>query len=206
MVRARDRRARRRLALKVLPRWNPERWTGETVAMLAGGPSLTPAAVEQVRRAGIRTVAINTSFRLAPWASVLYAADAKWWQHPEHQDALAFAGDKVCAESTARVLGVSWLKPKLVRYARHSALNITEFAIDNGVARVLLLGVDLDVRRLTHHHGLHPHGLRNPTAGRFNNALGAWAQFAKSTEVEILNCNPDSALTCFPRVPLESVL
>jgi hypothetical protein len=192
--------------LKALPRWTPERWTGETVAMLAGGPSLTADAVERVRRAGIRTVAINTSFRLAPWASVLYAADAKWWQHEEHRDALAFAGDKVCAESTARVNGVWWLKPKIVRYSRHSALNITEFAVDNGVARVLLLGVDLDVRRLTHHHGNHPHGLRNPTVGRFQNALNSWAQFATTTEVEILNCNPDSALTCFPRVPLESVL
>lgn len=59
-------------------------WRGATVALLAGGPSLTPEQFELVgdaRRADrLRVIAINDSYLLAPWADVHYAADAKWHQ------------------------------------------------------------------------------------------------------------------------------
>lgn len=57
-------------------------WPGATVALLAGGPSLTPelfAMVGEARKADrLRVIAINDSYLLAPWADVHYAADAKW--------------------------------------------------------------------------------------------------------------------------------
>lgn len=62
---------------RVLPAWK-----GRTAVILAGGPSLTAQAFESVRaerEAGeIRTIAVNDSYLLAPWADVHYAADAKW--------------------------------------------------------------------------------------------------------------------------------
>lgn len=57
-------------------------WHGQTVVLLGGGPSLTTAQVEQVRRAHesgeVRCIAINDAYLLAPWADVHYAADARW--------------------------------------------------------------------------------------------------------------------------------
>lgn len=55
-------------------------WEGETVVIICGGPSLTVEQVERTR--GLRTIAVNDAYLLAPWADVCYFADAKWlkWQ------------------------------------------------------------------------------------------------------------------------------
>ena len=61
-------------------------WKGKTAVLIGGGPSLTMEQVELVRaerEAGrVRVVAINDSCLIAPWADVLYAADAHW--HKTH--------------------------------------------------------------------------------------------------------------------------
>src|SRR3990167_1144446 len=67
-----------RLIVK-LPFWNVEpEWAGETVAILGGGPSLTPWQAEACRGA-CRVIAVNTSYWLAPWADLLYFSDEVWW-------------------------------------------------------------------------------------------------------------------------------
>ncbi len=57
-------------------------WQGDTVAIIAGGPSLTAEQVAQVRAAHVfkrlRAIAVNDAYLLAPWADVHYAADAAW--------------------------------------------------------------------------------------------------------------------------------
>lgn len=98
----------------VLPegrKWNGLDWRGDTVVILASGPSLDRAQVEQVliwsrefdaedfkeidpedlaivaatraRIANRRVIAINTTYQMAPWADVLYACDDTWW-HEYH--------------------------------------------------------------------------------------------------------------------------
>lgn len=61
-------------------------WVGETVVMLGGGPSLTAEHFEIVREAHaagrVKAIAVNDSYLRAPWADVLYAADADW--HATH--------------------------------------------------------------------------------------------------------------------------
>ena len=53
-------------------------WKGETVAILGGGPSLTAEQVELVRLSGVKCIAVNNSYLLAPWADLLYFADSHW--------------------------------------------------------------------------------------------------------------------------------
>jgi hypothetical protein len=57
-------------------------WKGRTVAILGGGPSLTMDQVETVRMANVagllQCIAVNDAYLAAPWADLLYAADAKW--------------------------------------------------------------------------------------------------------------------------------
>lgn len=66
-------------------------WKSMTVAILAGGPSLTREQFAMVRSGReadrLRVIAINDAYLLAPWADVHYAADAKW--HKWHTDGIA---------------------------------------------------------------------------------------------------------------------
>lgn len=61
-------------------------WSDRAVIVLGGGPSLSLEHFEMVRTARetdrVRVVAVNDAYLLAPWADVVYAADAKWfvWQ------------------------------------------------------------------------------------------------------------------------------
>ena len=58
-------------------------WDGAMAVLIAGGPSLTRADVDLVgdaHAAGrVRVIAVNDAYLLAPWADVLYFADAHWW-------------------------------------------------------------------------------------------------------------------------------
>lgn len=51
---------------------------GETIFCLASGPSLTAEICQRVR--GRRSIAINSSAVLAPWASVLFFTDSGWYE------------------------------------------------------------------------------------------------------------------------------
>lgn len=55
-------------------------WEGETVVCIAGGPSLTREQLELVREANVKTAVVNDAYLVAPWAQLLYAADASWWK------------------------------------------------------------------------------------------------------------------------------
>src|SRR4051794_36846444 len=73
-------------------------WTGGSVVIIASGPSLTVADCETVRNwrvgtPGSRVIVINTSFRMAPWADVLYACDAGWWQEYGAEARAVFGGE-----------------------------------------------------------------------------------------------------------------
>jgi len=76
----------------------PCRWPGETVVILAGGPSL--AAAHVARCQGAHVIAIKDTIRLAPWADVLYGCDAKWWAHHGAQ-LRAFTGLRYALEAGA---------------------------------------------------------------------------------------------------------
>lgn len=61
-------------------------WTGKAAVCIATGPSLTEAQLERVREARaadlVRVITVNDAYLVAPFADVLYYADAKWrrWQ------------------------------------------------------------------------------------------------------------------------------
>lgn len=188
------------------PEWAPapNLWSSKTVAILAGGPSMTAEVAE--RTSGFVRIAINNSFLLAPDAEMLYAADVEWWQH--HPEALEFAGIKVVARNSVLLPGVVYVPPLLVPHSGgNSALRAAHIATAAGAERILLFGVDLDQNNLTHWHGLHGGRLRNPSAQVFEAGRKAWEAFARSTDrPEIFNCSPVSALTCFPKAALEDFL
>jgi len=188
----------------------PPMWFGKTVAILASGPSLTGAVAEAVRCVGVPTIAINDTFRRAPWADMLYAADPEWWRvNPE---ALDFAGLRASVSKVDSVLqlqntGVEGFDPHpfAIRTGGNSGYQAVHIAIHAGAARVLLCGFDMHNRCGLHWHGSHPRPLRNTD----EHSYAKWAsrfEALKGIGPEIVNCTPGSAIECFPKMDLNEAL
>lgn len=63
-------------------------WAGEVVVLIGGGASLTKEQVRTVAGAHAthraKCITINDAYHLAPWADILYAADARWYWWQQH--------------------------------------------------------------------------------------------------------------------------
>ena len=187
----------------------PRLWEGATVAVLASGPSMSKAAAEAVRH--LPCIAVNTTFQLAPWANILYGADAAWWLHTP--GALQFEGSKVTMEEVRGVnrigragkAGYSDNPAELHTYGNSGAQAI-QIAAKAGAKRILVLGMDMQG---DHWHGRHPAPLRETHTdvyALFRDWMRVLAKELERRDVEVLNCCPTSALECFPRVSLEKAL
>jgi hypothetical protein len=166
-------------------------------AVLCTGPSMSQAVVDAVR--GMRVIAVNNAFELAPQAEALAANDMAWWKR--NPSAREFAGRKfstnilpdvervisgnVLTESCSGVLG----------------LEVAKIIGAKPGDPILLLGVDFHG---SHYFGEYTNGLKNTTdqrrkvhARQFEN----WAKVNKGYTV--YNCTPGSALRAFPMARLE---
>lgn len=200
-------------AVTALPRleWFPD-WSGETVICVAGGPSASFVEILAALRGSqgrARCIAINESYRLAPWADVLYAADYFWWL--KNKGVPGFGGLKVSVsvEAADRYFpGVKYIElSRIVGAGRNSGAQTLILATLFGPRRVVLVGYDMTLSHGIHWHGAHGGGSHNPT----KSSLAKWAQeldraapsFA-AAGVEVLNASPISALTAYPRISLET--
>lgn len=204
-----------------MEQWSvPRLWAGRTVAVLASGPSLKQSDADQIRAAGVPTIVVNSTFRLAPWADMLYAADKEWWEHKDNRDAHAFAGLKVSVASAglAGVPGVLYLRDSgytgfdpattCLRTGRNSGYQALHIAMHTGARRILLCGFDMTNRAGSHWHGNHPRGLRDTHEDQFY----GWRQNFETLlpalalrQIEVINCSA-GMLECFPRNLLEAEL
>lgn len=186
----------------------PKLWNGETCVLLGAGPSLTTADVNACRGRA-RVIAINNSYRLAPWAGALYAADRKWWGW--EKGAPTFTGLKysvapmlptlypdVQVLKNTGPLGLE-LDPTGLRTGMNSGYQAINLAVHLGAARIVLLGYDLsdapDGRK--HWHADHP----GPNASPYPQMLAAFPSLVEplaAIGVTVVNCTPGSALECFP--------
>jgi hypothetical protein len=192
----------------------PPMWAGQTVAILASGESMSKEVADSVRLLGVPTIAINTTVELAPWADMLYAADAAWWER--HKAAAAqFSGAKVTC-SDVSMPGVLRLRNtgkvgfdedrSCVRTGGNGGYQAIHIAVHAGAARILLFGYDM---RGGHWHGRHPEPLRNAGEsiyGRWIPQYQVLAPILRARGVEVLNCTPGSALRVWPIVRLEEAM
>lgn len=212
--------------------WSVEpEWAGETAAILASGPSMTRAQADYVRgkcrviavnNQGIDTVDSTTGQLIpafAPWADILYAADAKWWRH-YHDRALKFAGRKVTIRDTLPWREVYSLKqstehasidprPTHLVSGGNSGYQAIHLAVHLGAKRIVLLGFDMKdgPQRRRHWFGSHPGRL--DSRGNFTAWLRAFEKLARVLDhkgIEVVNCTPDTALRCFRRARLQEIL
>lgn len=192
----------------------PTLWRGQTVAVLASGPSLLPSVVEAVRQSGAPALVTNNSYQMAPWAALLVANDASWWD-VHYRDALRFPGLKYSASDppyegvlTQRITGAEGYDPdpECLRTGGNSGYTAVHIAAQAGAKRVLLCGMDM---RGGHWHSDHPRPLRTTPPSTYRRWIERFATLAPELDrisVEVINCTPGSALDVFPRMRLEDAL
>lgn len=178
---------------------------------LACGPSLTQADVDYIRGKGL-VIAVNNAYQLAPWADVLYAADANWWKHYQP----VFNGIRYCAEDTVYAVKVDGkhlpgLSPEgsnYLHYGGNSGYQAVNLAVNMGAKDIYLLGYDMTAERGKHFFGEHPGNLNRAT-GHF----GGWIKnfhtmkpHLEARGITITNCTRHTALDCFPKIRLEDAL
>jgi sugar phosphate isomerase/epimerase len=189
----------------------PRMWEGQTVAVLASGFSMSQAVADQVHAAGISAIAINNTYRLAPWAYMLYAADAAWWR--ENPQAWDFKGLKVSVEEFKGVLRLQASgptgfdpDPRRVRTGGNSGYQAVHIAAHAGAARVLLCGFNMGG---DHWHPEHAAPLRETPReiyATWIQRLEGLADTLKLRGIEVLNCTPDSAIKGIPTADLAFAL
>jgi hypothetical protein len=200
------------------------RWPGSTVVCIASGPSLTVEQCERVRawRDGgpsRRVIVINTSYVLAPWADVLYACDATWWDFYVKEVSGTFTGELWTQDEKARkrhgikkivsAPGTGLGKvPGVIHQGSNSGFQVINLAWQAGAKRILLIGYDMRTARgKSHWHGNHPSTMNK--ALNFANWLEQFEPLAKDLAalgVAVINCTTESDLNCFPRAQLAEAL
>lgn len=201
------------IAYATVPRLLPH---GGTVLVTGSGPSLTQADVDYARAHVDAVIAVNDSYAFAPDATVLYAADKKWWGW--HKGCVAphkvgsvsypaFTGPlKYCLSQTAWYPDVQVLSrgpdrgitfdPMKVALGYNGVYQSINVAVHLGATRIVLLGVDM---RGPHFFGHHPDNSNAP----FSLCIQRFATLVEplhASGVEIVNCTPKSALTVFPMI------
>ena len=196
------------------------RWRGESVCILASGPSLTREDAEYARRHADRVIAVNESWRMCPTADVVYGADSAWWLN-RGPSAADFPGERWTQDAqwrqtkppglqTMRSRAGTGIAPPgsdFVFTGHNSSFQALGLAVVWGAEYVAFLGLDLSVAPdgANHWHGDHPQPLVNtrtayPTFIRaFNKAAPAVAELG----VYVVNASRRSALDAFPRMSIE---
>jgi hypothetical protein len=146
---------------------------------------------------------------------VLYAADAKWWD--AHGGVTKFKGTRATQDAgAARQYGLTYIRSKrgpgfsktwdYVHRGDNSGFQALNLAVLAECDPIVLLGFDMKMSGTQRHwFGDHPGDLnvRSPYhtfAAAFNDAA------MLAPEVRIFNATRDTALTCWPKVDLRSVI
>ena len=163
---------------------------------------------------------------MAPHADVLYACDARWWNHHgedvcrsfggerwTHQNADTPDGDQIAAAKRWKLnMMPGRSNPGLGRDVMHFGDNSGYQAINLaylwGAGRIILLGYDMQrTGGRAHFFGDHPGKLNSGTD--YTGFAPNFRQLAadlRAEGVEVINCTRETALNCFPRAALADVL
>jgi hypothetical protein len=189
------------------------------VVCIASGPSLTAADCEVVRAwrgAGHgRVIVINTSFRLAPWADVLYACDAQWWKkYWEEMDA-TFRGER-CSVSVRAAKELKTVhipnretpkSDKEIERGLNSGHQALELARLRGGQEMILLGYDFQrTGGKNHWHPDHPAMNNLGRVHRWVEQMERLSERYCRMGLRVVNATRETALQCFPRASIEEAL
>lgn len=179
-------------------------FNGDTVAVIASGPSLTDEDVEAVR--GLKKIAVNTTWKKVRDCDVLFAGDHKWWMTngkevdiPARRVSLSYNSERQYGAKRFRSNAAK-------RGGYNSGCVAIEYAIRNGAGKIILLGFDCSVRNGTHWHGDHKKS-PNPNDAKCHLWRKQFAELRRIyPDADVVNCSRYTELKTFPILSLEEVL
>jgi len=209
---------------QILPTdWWPS-WIGETIAIIASGPSAKKAGVDKLQGRA-KVIVINESWQLAPWADVLYGCDGQWWKWRD--GVRKFKGIRLSYDADAcnlyRDLGmrriyipdrksdvIVWEPLGHVGAGGNSGFQALNLAAQFGGSRILLVGYDMRVDLGSHWHQPHYPPLSNPHPNdnlpRWRAAVDGAHEVLSSRGIEVINCSLVSALKAYPKMTIAEAL
>lgn len=176
-------------------------WTGKTVVCIGGGPSVTKSQIDLIEKSGLKTIAVNSSWKVAPFCDVIYAADAAWWD-AYGKEVDIDAERWTCSENGAKRHGIN--RHGRFTSALNSGLRAIQFALNRNAERVLLIGYDCSVKNGVHHYGPHTK-TGNPT----DINCRKWQKQFNALDLDkskVINCSEYTELMAFQRGKLEDYL
>lgn len=197
--------------------------------ILASGPSLTVEDVELVRKwreadpSKRAVIAVNYTFRRAPWADVLFAIDDSFWDDC-YEEARAAMPQAELVTSTLvaarkyplkhipalREVGLSPKRGWLCVGANsaNSGTGAISLAYEFGAWRIVLLGLDMQATGGRQHWYEDPRSYPSyePRFPLWIADLNALAVGLEAAGVSAINASRATALTCFRMMPLEQAL
>lgn len=141
-----------------------------------------------------QVIAINTTFRLAPWADHVYACDERWWNE-YHDEVRATCIGRLWTyyQKTADGFDLEQIDIPAAKTGGNSGVQAARHAITGlGATRIILVGYDM---KGTHWHGNHPQGFPNPTPDNFRHWIKHLGHLRREFPgVEFLNATRDTAI------------
>lgn len=200
-----------------------KRWAGETVAIVATGPSITSDDIALLYSLNLKIIAVSNSWELCPFADILYAADCAWWRDNNYVS--GFKGERWSQQQgpkewpaeaernninivvSKNLPGIS-IDPTVIHTGFNSSFQALNIAVLQGAKQILLLGVDCAILNGKRHwFGDHPGKLNRPSPyDLFIKAFNSASPTLKNLGVDVINCSEQSALTCFKKANLVDLL
>lgn len=193
-------------------------WQGRTAVVICAGPSLSDDQLAVVRASDARTLGVNTAYLYAPWVDVLYMGDMMAWRvhHARAKAACPYTQmwtqDSSAAERYAinrqRAGNRDGLGREVIHLNGNSGFQAINLAYLWGAKKILLVGMDMrEIDGRKHRHGDHEKPLVQ--AQQFGEWLHKSTKLAadlKDAGCTVINATPESALKCFPFMPIEEAL
>ena len=133
----------------------PRKYEGETVVILATGPSLSEEQVDYVKGKA-RVITVNNSYQLAPWADIHVACNDNWWDYYWKNDEVLrnMNADKYTRyQHQADKFGITFIDsivkdglskdPSVIHINKGSGPIAINIATLSGFKKIILLGHDM---------------------------------------------------------------
>ena len=184
-------------------------WSNETAVVLASGPSLTAADCWLVRESGANVIAVNATFRMAPWADVVYMGDLMAVRTYNREVRDRTTGQHWTTDSVAAQQHNGWNHAPGLMRCGNSGGQAIHLAAKFGARQIVLLGFDMKLgpNGERHHHAEHPAPcVQRSLFSEWSIKMAVLAKELEASGVSVINCSRVTALTCFPRGNLEDEL
>lgn len=193
----------------------------ETTVIIGSGPSLTKAQVDYVYESEATVIAVNDSYKLCPWADMVFACDVKWWIH--NREGISYHPNCWTLEDIGCHFNKRFDRPILneipyttefgiysdkVHHASNSGYVAIQVARILGAKKIILIGFDhqhTDNKR--HWFGDHDKKVFSKNADN----VDKWVTdidhlLLHMSDVDIVNCSLQTAITGCRRSFIENEL